>query len=292
MRVLVLGGTGMLGHKMHQVLARDHEVVSTTRGAFGDRPYAKSEIFREGRVIEHVDATDEEAVSKLLADLAPEVLVNCVGIVKQRDAAHDPTTSIRVNALLPHRLAALASQRDARLIHFSTDCVFSGDRGDYTEADESDARDLYGRTKYLGEVRSGGLTLRTSIIGRELEHFQSLVEWFLRQDGRVTGFRRAIYTGLTTLELSRIVGRLIAEHPGLEGLYQVASAKISKYDLLASIRDVLDLDVTIEPDDGFVCDRSLRGDAFTEATGIRVPPWREMLEGFAADASVYRRWET
>ena len=290
MRILILGGTGMLGHKMHDVLSRGHEVVSTTRSPVSSLEVDAGEFFRSGRLIENVDATDMHRLDGLVAGFAPDVVINCVGVVKQRDEAHDPTLAISVNALLPHQLAALSEQHDARLIHFSTDCVFSGARGDYVESDPSDATDLYGRTKYLGEVSNdGALTIRTSIIGRELDHFGSLVEWFLRQRGEVGGFTRAIYTGVTTARLASIVHRILAERPELTGVYQVASEKITKFELLTMIRDRFGLQdrVSIAPDDGLLCDRSLVGDRFSAATGIEVPPWSEMVDELAEDSKRY-----
>jgi dTDP-4-dehydrorhamnose reductase len=289
MRILLLGGTGMLGHKLHQVLSREHEVVSTTRGALAGQPFESSDIFRSGRLIEGIDATDLDLVRGLIAGIAPDAMLNCVGVIKQRDAAHDPIPSISVNSLLPHRLAELCAERDVRFVHFSTDCVFSGDRRDYTEGDVSDAEDLYGRSKYLGEVATGAvLTIRSSIIGPELAHFQSLLEWFLRQRDVVHGFTRAIYTGVTTGEMARIVAQVLTEHRELAGLYQVASPKISKYDLLVMIRAAFGLNTEIVPDDGVVCDRSLRGDAFAAATGIEVRSWAEMVEELAKDVEPYR----
>jgi dTDP-4-dehydrorhamnose reductase len=290
MRTLVLGAAGMLGHKIHQVLSRDHEVVSTTRGSFVEKPYAKSGIFRQGAVLEGVDVTDDVELQEVVSEVRPKVVVNCVGIVKQRYEAHDPIPSITVNALLPHRLARLSRIVGARLVHFSTDCVFSGERGDYTEADASDARDLYGRTKYLGEVGPPSLTIRTSFIGREIEHFDSLVEWFLRQQGSVQGYQRAIYTGVTTLQMAHILRRVITDHPNLAGVYQVASDKISKYELLRLVRAALAVQTVVVANDDFVCDRSLVGSAFTSATEIRIPPWPKMIEDFAKDGSVYQGW--
>ncbi len=289
---MILGGTGMLGHKIHEVLSRHHDVVSTTRRTLADLPVDPTPFFTLGRVVEHVDVTDTPALTSVIEEVAPEVVINCVGIVKQRDAAHDPVPSIEINALLPHLLRELCAKRAARLIHFSTDCVFSGATGAYTEDDPSDAQDLYGRTKYLGEVVDGDvLTIRTSIIGRELDHFGSLVEWFLSQRGQVHGFRKAIYSGLTTIQLTDIVGTLLTDHPDLRGLYQVASTPIDKYNLLLRLRDRMHLtdELDVTPDDSFVCDRSLRGDRFAAATGITVPSWDEMLVAFAADAPRYDR---
>jgi dTDP-4-dehydrorhamnose reductase len=290
MKVLILGSTGMLGHRMHDVLSLEHDVVSTTRTPLSTLPTDASTFFRRGRIVEGVDVNDLAHLEALVTDIGPDAVVNCVGVVKQRDAVHDPLVSIRVNALLPHELAKLCAANDARLIHFSTDCVFTGAKGDYTEDDPSDATDLYGRTKYLGEVAGrGALTIRSSIIGRELDHFQSLVEWFLRQRGEVRGFTRAIYTGVTTGEMAMIVDQLLVEHPSLSGLYQVASAKISKFDLLSMIRERFALQdlVRLVPDDGFVCDRSLHGSRFEAATGIGVPPWGTMIAALARESVRY-----
>jgi len=286
-RVLVLGGAGMLGHKLHHVLSHDHEVVSVLRGGLPAGSAPDDEIFRRGRVVEGVDVTDLAATDGLLAELTPDVVVNCVGIVKQRPAAADPIPSISVNALLPHRLEDMCSRRGARLVHFSSDCVFSGDRGGYTEEDVSDARDLYGRTKFLGEVGPPGLTIRSSIIGRELAHFQSLLEWFLRQRGTVSGFTRVMYSGVTTIEMARIVDEVLSAHPELAGLYQVASPAISKFDLLTMVRDAFGLDTVVVPDEGAVSDRTLSGERFLAATGIETSTWHDMIEGLVKEASLY-----
>ena len=290
MRILILGGTGMLGHKMHDVLSRGHDVISTTRTPLSSLSVEGSGFFRRGRLIEHVDATDLHRLAGLVTENAPDAVINCVGVVKQRMVVRDAHVSISVNALLPHQLSELCATHGARMIHFSTDCVFSGAKGDYAEDDPSDATDLYGRTKYLGEVvDKGALTIRSSIVGRELDHFQSLVEWFLRQRGEVCGFTRAIYTGVTTDQMALIVNRVLVEHPSLSGLYQVASSKVSKFDLLSLIRERFAMQelVTLVPDDAFACDRSLRGERFEAATGIEVPSWDRMVTGLAQESGRY-----
>ena len=290
MRVLILGATGMLGHKMHDVLSREHDVTSTTRSVLATLPTDPAPFFRLGRVVERFEATDLTALDSLLVDVDPAAVINCIGVIKQREAAHDAITSITINALFPHQLVEVCAARGIRVIHFSTDCVFSGERGDYTEDDTSDALDLYGRTKYLGEVSDpGSLTIRSSIIGRELANFRSLLEWFLRQRGEVRGFTRAIYTGLTTVEMARSVDRVLVDHPDLEGLYQVASEKISKYNLLEMVGQHFGLQALVKlwPDETFACDRSLRGDRFVAATGIKVPAWEDMIGELAADGARY-----
>jgi dTDP-4-dehydrorhamnose reductase len=292
-RVLVLGGEGMLGHKMFQVLGtRFPETYATMRGRPDDEPYCRVTLLQGEAVIPEVDATNPARLKRVLADLRPSVLVNCIGIVKQRPEAHDPIPSIALNSLLPHQLAAMAAGIGARLIHFSTDCVFSGRRGGYREDDPADAEDLYGRTKYLGEAPAPpALTLRTSIIGRELASFASLLEWFLAQRGKtIKGFRRVLYSGVTTNQMARLVGDLTEDQPVLTGLYQVSGPWISKHDLLCLARDAFRLDVEIVPDDTEVNDRTLYGDRFTAATGWRSPSWEEMLEEVANDPTPYQSW--
>jgi dTDP-4-dehydrorhamnose reductase len=234
-------------------------------------------------------AEDIGTVRRVLDERRPDVAENCVGVVKQLAEAKDPVTSISVNALFPHLLARECRGRGIRLIHVSTDCVFSGKQGRYKESDSSDASDLYGRTKFLGEVPGPGcLTLRTSIIGRELHGSHGLIEWFLSQQGKsVRGFRRAIFSGLTTRELSRVICRVIESHPDLEGLYHVAAEPISKFDLLHLVRDAYGLDITIEPDDSFACDRSLDGTRFRKAAGYVAPPWSEVIAAMHEDPTPY-----
>jgi dTDP-4-dehydrorhamnose reductase len=233
---------------------------------------------------------DFAGVEKLLADLKPALLINCAGIVKQRPEAADAIPSITINALLPHRLAEWCNPWGGRLIHFSTDCVFSGNRGNYSEEAPSDATDLYGRSKFLGEVHApNALTLRTSMIGRELKRHTSLLDWFLAQNhGRVRGFRRAIYSGVTTNHLAALVEHIIDRHARLTGLYQVAAAPISKYDLLVALREAYGLDIEIIPDDKEICDRSMRGDKLRQAIGYQAPAWPDLIAQLAQDHT--ERW--
>jgi dTDP-4-dehydrorhamnose reductase len=295
MDILVLGGTGMLGHKMFQRLReRFAETYCTIRGSVRDASLEHIELFQARNVCEHVDATDYAALQRLLSDRQPKVIVNCVGVVKQRQEAHEALPSILVNALLPHQLGKTCRAWGGRLIHVSTDCVFAGRRGEYRETDITDAEDLYGRTKALGEptaAEAGVLTLRTSIIGRELFHFQSLLEWFLTQDHtRVRGYQRATYSGTTTSELAAVVGDIIKDHPRLTGLYQVTGPTISKYELLSLLRDAYALDVEMIPDNEFFCDRSMSGEKFCAATGYVSPGWPQLAKELAGDETPYQQW--
>lgn len=301
MSVLILGGTGMLGHKVFQHLQhRLPDTCCTVRGSADDTRALAPAIFAAANVVGHVDAADWPALERLLRERRPRVIVNCVGVIKQRSEAKAAVPSITINALLPHRLAELCATWGGRLIHFSTDCVFSGERGNYAEDDFSDAQDLYGRTKFLGEVSTrNALTLRTSIIGRELTQFRSLLEWFLgearehakaQNRSRVQGFTRAFYSGVTTNYLAEVVGQIIAGHPHLHGLYQVTSDTISKFELLCLLRQAFRLEIDIRPQEDFFCDRSMKGDKFIAATGLRTPAWEQLAAQLANDPTPYEEW--
>ncbi len=289
MRVLVIGGTGMLGHKVSQVFRDRFETWVTVRSLQG---HGASGLFDGKRTIPDVRVEDFESVVRACAEARPAVIVNCVGIVKQLEAAADPLSSIAVNALYPHRAAAHARAIGARLIHISTDCVFSGSRGHYSERDVADAGDLYGRTKLLGEVSGPGcLTLRTSMIGRELAATTGLVEWFLAQRGaRVQGYTQARFSGLTTLALAGRLAEIVDRHPALEGVYHLASEPISKYDLLCRLNQIFDAGVEIDPSEHLRIDRTLDGSLFVKTTGLTVPGWDDMLAEMASDPTPYEEW--
>lgn len=286
MRILVLGAYGMLGHKLVDTLRHDFDVYATCRSP---KPHLGRPVLAEGRLISEVNAEDILSIASAFARVRPDVVLNCIGVIKQLEAAKHPIPSITVNALFPHQLAELCRAAGTRLIHFSTDCVFSGDEGNYSPEHPSDARDLYGRSKYLGEVGGPGcLTIRSSIIGPELEGKHGLIEWFLAQRGKhAKGFRKAIYSGFPTIEMANIVARIIREHPKLEGVWQVASAPISKYDLLRGVNEQLGLGITLDPDDFFVCDRSLDGSLFATATGYQAPDWQTLTAAMANDIASY-----
>ena len=280
MRILILGGDGMLGHQLLRRLRAGHELRATLRQ--NAAAYAAWPMFDSRSAYFDVDVRSADRLAKVFADFRPVAVINAVGIVKQRPEAEEAIVSIEVNALLPHRLALLCRTAGARLIHMSTDCVFSGERGGYTEADPCDARDLYGLSKRLGEVTGPGcLTLRTSIIGPELSRKAGLLEWFLAQRGSVNGYTGAIFSGFTTLEMSRIIERLLASQPGLSGLYHVASKPISKFELLGAIRDALGLETRIAPYSDFRCDRSLDASKFGRDSGYIAPGWPEMIAELA-----------
>jgi len=286
MRVLIFGGNGMLGHKLCQILSGQMEVWATFR-----TDDVGHEYLPEKNIVENVAIQNVERVAEVLDVVKPDVVINAVGIVKQRDEAKQAVPSIQVNALFPHQIADLCAPREIRVIQISTDCVFSGLRGYYSEVDVPDPVDLYGRSKLLGELnRPGCLTLRTSIIGWQLNTFSSLLSWFALQRGKtIKGYRKAIYTGLTTAVLAQLIGDIILTRPELQGIYQVASEPIRKYDLLLQLRDLLGWDdINMHPDEQFFCDRTLLGARFMTATGWRAPDWDEMLSKLAQEWPAYR----
>jgi dTDP-4-dehydrorhamnose reductase len=284
-RALVLGASGMLGHDLWRTCREAGiEAVATVRAERLSGPAA--DVLDPSSTLTGVKAEDPASVGRALDASGADVAVNCIGIVKQADAARHPLTAIRINSLFPHELAAACREREVRLIHVSTDCVFSGSRGGYTEEDRPDPADLYGRSKLLGEVEGeGALTLRTSMIGRELEGANGLLEWFLSQEGgSVRGFARAVFTGPTTPVLSRAIADVIERHTDLSGLLHVGADPIDKHELLGMLRDAFSLDVEIERDETVEVDRSLDSGRFRDATGWRAPTWPEMVEELAASA--------
>lgn len=292
--VLVLGGSGMLGHKMLEVLSGRFRTCGTFREEPGAalHPADFYGRFEGSALIRGVDARRFETVEKCITMLSPAVVVNCIGVIRQIPEASDPIVSIEINSLFPHRLAEMCRRRGARLIHIGTDCVFSGLRGSYTEDDPPDAKDLYGRSKALGEpLLEGCLTLRTSIIGRELRRSTGLLEWFLScRGGTARGFTRSVWSGLTTQAFSEVVADIIGLKPSLEGLYHVSSEPVSKYTLLEMVNRILDLGIDVVPAAGPAEDRSLSGEKFTRETGIGVPPLEQMITSLRGDIERYDEW--
>ena len=273
----MLGASGMLGNAMLRVLHEheDLDVFGTVRSSDVERffPAKVSE-----RLITGVDVENQDAVLNVFCQVCPKVVINCVGLVKQVAEASDPLRTIPVNALLPHRLARLCDVSGARLVHISTDCVFSGEEGSYTELDLADARDLYGVSKYLGEVNDPGtITLRTSAIGHALNNSSGLVDWFLGQQGQCRGFTRAVFSGLPTVVLAQIVRDVIIPASELHGLYHIAAEPIAKFDLLKLVAEAYGKTIEIIPDNSLQINRSLNAGCFRAATGYVAPEWPELV---------------
>lgn len=289
-KVLIFGTNGMLGHKLWQVLRHDFDMHGTVRHDF--QTYANYQLYDTEKLWTGIDASQFSSVTTVLQGIQPDVVVNCIGIIKQLPLAEDPISTIEINSLFPHRLAKICAIFGIRLIHLSTDCVFSGKKGNYTEDDPPDPEDLYGKTKLLGEVsRYGSITLRTSIIGRELKGQSGLLEWFLaQQERKVQGYVNARFSGFTTLALAQVLRALIDSSQQISGIHHVSSNPISKYDLLLRLREVFGLRIEIEPYESYHCDRSLDSSRFRSLTGFVPPTWDHMLEELAKDNESYQQW--
>lgn len=282
----------MLGHRLCVTLWDRFEIWTTLRG--NDHQIKQFGFISPERIIDQVDIRNLDTVKAALDFVKPDVVVNCIGIVKQRDEAKQAIPSIQINALFPHQLAELCVDKGTRIIQLTTDCVFSGLRGNYTEKDIPDPIDLYGKSKLLGELLlPNTLTLRTSFIGWQLNTFSSLLGWFASQRGKkIKGYTRAIYSGISTSVLSNLIGDIIETHADLSGLYHVSSVPIAKYDLLILLYEILGWnDILIEPEDKFFSDRSLNSDKFSSVTGWVSPSWDKMIEELASEWPTYEKWQ-
>ena len=276
-KVLVLGVTGMLGNAVFRLLdaTPGMEVSGSARSSASLRLFDQT---ARSRIVAGIDVENVDQLARLLDSTRPDVVVNCIGLIKQLSDAKDPLAALPINAILPHRLARLASLAGARLVHISTDCVFAGTRGHYVETDVPDALDLYGRSKLLGEVDyPNALTLRTSIIGHELGSANGLIGWFLAQEGAVRGFTRAVFSGLPTVELARVIRDHVLPNPAMRGLYHVSAAPIDKHALLQLVARQYGKSIEIQPDDTLQIDRSLDSTRFRSETGYSPPEWPELV---------------
>lgn len=267
----------MLGNAVYRLFAGSpgYNVVGTVRSA-GTKIATPQGT--NARLLSGVDVEQVDSLVSAFENVRPDIVINCIGLVKQLAAANDPLVTLPINSLLPHRLARLAAMVDARLIHVSTDCVFTGSRGNYLESDAPDAQDLYGRSKLLGEVDyPNAVTLRTSIIGTELNSAHGLVGWFLAQSGTVKGYSKAVFSGLPTVELAAVIRDVVLPRPDLHGVWHVSSEPIAKYDLLSLVAAEYGKDITIQPDDQLIIDRSLDSNRFRTATGWTPKSWPQLI---------------
>lgn len=289
-KVLILGGTGMLGHKVYENFKPRYNTFVSMRNY---KQYVKYNIFDETKIIKTFSAENDNTYESVLKNIMPDVVINCIGITKHQSIANAPVQMLTVNSLFPHKIALLCAKIGARFIHISTDCVFSGNKGNYKETDFADANDLYGRTKLLGEVTelNNSLTIRTSIIGRELKTSFGLLEWLLGQKGKqINGFKNVIFSGFTTKALSDIIIDIIEKHNDLSGLYHISSDPIKKYDLLKLIKEIFNLPINILPYDDFYCNRSLDSSKFIKKTGFKPLSWETMINNLLKENNQYKKW--
>jgi dTDP-4-dehydrorhamnose reductase len=285
MKILILGGTGLIGHKLWIELSRRFQDVFTII-------HGKKKLFNKygwydtNKVIDYIDIMDFQKLEGIFYSVQPDVILNCIGITKRKKEINNPLLAISINSLFPHKLAQWAKLHNKRIIHFSTDCVFDGRIGNYTEESLTTAEDVYGRTKALGEINySHTLTIRSSFIGRELFTQTELLEWFLSQKGKtIKGFTKAMYTGVSTIFMSKVVGEIIQYHPELSGVRQLSIENpISKYDLLCLARDAFKVNIEIIPDDTFEIRPTLNGSKLRGELGLSIPTWSEMMFEIASE---------
>ncbi|HIF9354872.1 TPA: dTDP-4-dehydrorhamnose reductase family protein [Photobacterium damselae] len=278
MKVLILGVTGMLGYSLFSNLSDQGNlsVFGTVRNIKGKESYFSG---LENNLITDVDAYDIEELERAISIVNPSVVINCIGLIKQHSISKQHIDAVKINALLPHELTNICDKFDAKLIHFSTDCVFSGETGLYTEESLPDSRDLYGKSKCLGEVDYGNhLTLRTSIIGHELTSSVSLIDWFLSQNVSTHGFSKAVFSGLPTCYIAKLLAEHILPNPSLIGLYHLSVDPIDKFTLLSLVADIYGKDIEIKKSEELVIDRSLNSNNFRAVTQFQPPSWPELIE--------------
>lgn len=280
----------MLGSAIFRSLQKNKnfEVWGTLRKESGINYFP---VQSHSKLIHGVDVLSQDILLHVFERVKPNLVINCIGLIKQLACANDPLVVLPINAMLPHQLAKLSSLFSARLIHISTDCVFSGRKGFYSEADYSDAEDLYGKSKFIGEITQlpHALTLRTSIIGHELNSHYALVDWFLAQTEPVKGYVNAIFSGLPTVELTRVLLDFVIPRPDLFGLYHLAAKPINKYELLKLVAKIYGKETTIIPDEQVFIDRSLNGQRFEQATGYVAPEWPQLIKMMHAGYTTMHR---
>jgi len=267
----------MIGNAMFRVVGEKAawEVFGTARSNHFGRFFPPA---LAARLITGIDVENRDVLTRLFGDVNPDLVINCIGLTKHHAQAHDPLLATPINTLLPHRLADMCRVSGARFIHVSTDCVFSGAKGNYVEGDAADATDVYGKTKFLGEVNApNAVTLRTSTIGHELQSTYGLLEWFLSQKDRCKGYGRAIFSGLPSVAFAQVVRDVVIPKPELTGIFHVGAEPINKYDLLTLIARTYGKSIEIDRDESFVMDRSMNVQRFRDATGYVAPGWPELI---------------
>ena len=283
MRILILGIDGMIGHKIAQSLSHDFTVIGTTR----KKIIPKNIGIKKGEFILHDFLTDD--TSDLLTSINPDVIINCVGITIRRGIAEKKNNSEIINSELPHIIDKWAVKYNKKLIHFSTDCIFSGNKGNYLDNSTSDANDLYGLSKSKGEVDNNkSLTIRCSIIGREIFNHTELFEWlFTMKDKKIEGYKNAIYSGVTSTWMGNTIKHIIMNQIELNGIYNISSIPVSKYDLLIKLSAAFDLNIDISENLNIKSNKVLISKKFTEITGIKPPNWDDLIVEFKADSEKY-----
>jgi dTDP-4-dehydrorhamnose reductase len=294
MKILILGAEGMLGHKLFEVLSSSYpETYGAISGKVNDHIYKQISMFQTERIIPDVNAMEFEQIESIIKNVNPDIVINCLRVTTHNNTALSAIKNITVNSVLPQQLLKVTYNRGCRLIHYSSDCVFDGKLGMYSEDDIPNAIHMYGRTRLLGEVCADhALVLRGSVIGQELMNHNSLLDWFLRKKGGdIKGFSRAIYSGLSSIETAKVTSLILSNKQSLTGLYNIASDPISKYDLLNLAKKSFAVDVKIKRDNSFKIDRSLNPNKFNKEMNYIAPSWALMMKELATESNKYIKWE-
>ena len=278
MKILVFGASGMLGNAMVRILSEkeNFEVFGTIRSKKVKKLF-NSKIAE--RLVCLGDVTKYNDLVDIFNKVQPDIVINCISLSRQLLIKSDPLLMIPIYALLPHQLAKLCGDNGARMIHISTDGVFSGSKSGYVESDPVDAKDVYGITKFMGEVQyPHSITIRTSIIGHELQDGDGLVSWFLSQKKSCECYSRAIFSGFPTVVLAQIISDIVIPRDDLNGVFHIASNPISKCDLLQLIAQVYGLKIRLMTNNKVEIDRSLNAERFKAVTGYVPPDWPELIK--------------
>ena len=284
MKILILGADGMIGHKIAHSLEDDFELILTSRKSIS----VDSLGITNGKLILHNLITD--SLDTLLDDITPDVIINCVGITTRRGVEENISHTKFLNSGLPHKLNFWVSSNSKKLIHFSTDCVFSGSKGNYHDYDMLDAEDIYGTTKAAGEVDGPNtLTIRCSMIGRELYNFTELFEWLIKnKNKKIEGYSKVFYSGITTVRMGKILNQILKQKLNLSGVYNISSVPISKFDLLIKLSNAFSLNVDINENKNIKSNKILISKKFTEITGMYPSNWDDLISEFKVDCEKFK----
>ena len=266
----------MIGHQILIGLLKESFLIH----AHFKKKKSKHDFLKSKNTVFHFLEITQDNIEEFLVDINPDIIINAAGITTRREKESNINQIKFTNSILPNILSSWSEKNGCRLIHFSTDCVFSGEKGNYKDSDKPDALDTYGKTKSIGEVSGANtLTLRSSMIGFELYNRTELLEWVLSNKNKtINGFSNVIYSGITTILMSKIVIKIINEFPDLIGIYNISSVPISKYSLLKKINDIFDLNIKVESVESKPSDKSLDSSSFYNKTGIKIPEWDLMLK--------------
>lgn len=282
-KILILGIDGMIGHKIAQLLEQENNLFGTTRKTIGPKKLGlkTSNLIKKD--------FDKNQSLGFLDNLNPDIIINCIGITTRRINNDNISNLEFINSRLPHYLNEWTEKNDKRLIHFSTDCVYSGKSGMYTESDNPDAIDLYGKSKAIGEINNTkALTIRTSLIGREVYNHTELFEWLYKnKSGKVYGYENVYYSGLTTIRMSKILEKIINYYPDLQGVFNISSKPITKYSLLKLINRHFKFEIQVKKDLKIKSNKVLISKKITEITDIEIPTWEDLILEFKEDCVKY-----